>query len=177
MCTLFPDMQGSVLTVNGTAVKVGAGPSSQGIFVNIKRDGPGKDEVSIHHTARRHDRCGSYNTDTVQEYQIGLPSAAVNGILKGVYYGTISDQIDVTCRGGSGGTKYRALLDYKEEVSPPFHCIGSVADIYSRGSESPSSSLMVSSTATMSGTLSKRAGPKRSRCLQIASSPISRATG
>lgn len=55
-------------------------------------------------------------TNVQQEYQIGLPSAAVNGILKGVYYGTISDQISVTCRGGEGKTKYRALLDYKEEV-------------------------------------------------------------
>jgi hypothetical protein len=54
----------------------------------------------------------------VQEYQITHPSAQVNGIIKGAYYGTISDQISVTCRGGDGKVKLRTLLDYKDEVGP-----------------------------------------------------------
>ena len=44
--------------------------------------------------------------------------AQVNGILKGVYYGTISDQIAITCHGGAeSSTKLRAVIDYKDEVS------------------------------------------------------------
>ena len=43
--------------------------------------------------------------------------AQVNGILKGAYYGTISDQISITSLGEEGSTKYRAIIDYKDEVS------------------------------------------------------------
>ncbi|KAI9636141.1 uncharacterized protein MKK02DRAFT_44845 [Dioszegia hungarica] len=83
-----------VAKVSGMSVKVGPGPMNQGIFVKIKREGPGQGE----------------------EYRITHPQACVNGILKGSYYGTISDQISVTCAGGSSGkTKLRALLDYKDE--------------------------------------------------------------
>lgn len=44
--------------------------------------------------------------------------AQVNGILKGAFYGTISDQISITCRGGDGKGKgkLRAVIDYKDEV-------------------------------------------------------------
>ncbi|KAK8847695.1 hypothetical protein IAR55_005554 [Kwoniella newhampshirensis] len=80
--------------VSGMSVKVGPGSSNKGIFVKIARDGPGKGE----------------------EYQITHPAAAVNGILKGSYYGTISDQIQITCREGEKSTtKLRALIDYKDE--------------------------------------------------------------
>ncbi|WVQ81738.1 hypothetical protein IAT38_003863 [Cryptococcus sp. DSM 104549] len=80
--------------VSGMSVKVGPGSSNKGIFVRIARDGPGKGE----------------------EYQITHPSAAVNGILKGSYYGTISDAVQITARGGEQSkTKLRALLDYKDE--------------------------------------------------------------
>ncbi|WWD21789.1 hypothetical protein CI109_106277 [Kwoniella shandongensis] len=80
--------------VSGMSVKVGPGASNKGIFLRIARDGPGKGE----------------------EYQITHPAAAVNGILKGSYYGTISDQIQITCREGEkSNTKYRALIDYKDE--------------------------------------------------------------
>ena len=52
-----------------------------------------------------------------QEYTITHPQAIVNGILKGSYYGTISDQISVTCRGPEGQkTRLRTVLDYKDEV-------------------------------------------------------------
>lgn len=63
--------------------------------MRITRDGPGQGE----------------------EYQITHPEAQVNGILKGSYYGTMSDTISVTCRGGSGPTRLRVLIEYKEEVS------------------------------------------------------------
>jgi hypothetical protein len=78
-----------------TAVRLGPGPLNKGIFVRILRDGPGKGE----------------------EYQITHPEAQVNGILKGSYYGTMSDQISVTVRGGEGKTRLRVLIDYKDEVS------------------------------------------------------------
>ncbi|RSH92481.1 hypothetical protein EHS25_008897 [Saitozyma podzolica] len=82
-----------VARVSGMSVKLGPGPINKGIFVRINREGPGKGE----------------------EYQITHPSAQVNGIIKGAYYGTISDQISVTCRGGDGKVKLRTLLDYKDE--------------------------------------------------------------
>jgi hypothetical protein len=42
--------------------------------------------------------------------------------LKGSYYGTISDQISITCSGGeSSTTKLRTILDYKDEVSHSLH--------------------------------------------------------
>jgi hypothetical protein len=59
-----------------------------------------------------------------QQYRITHPQACVNGILKGSYYGTISDQISVTCSGGSSvPTKLRAILDYKDEVRKFNHTI------------------------------------------------------
>lgn len=76
-------------------MRLGPGPQNKGIFVRILRDGPGKGE----------------------EYQITHPEAQVSGILKGAYYGTMSDQISVTVRGGEGKTRLRVLLDYKDEVS------------------------------------------------------------
>jgi hypothetical protein len=55
-------------------------------------------------------------TVTAQEYRISHPFAQVNGILKGTFYGTISDQISLTSLGKAGETKLRALVDYKDEV-------------------------------------------------------------
>ncbi|ORY30228.1 hypothetical protein BCR39DRAFT_564947 [Naematelia encephala] len=80
--------------VSGMSVKVGPGSLNKGLFVKITRDGPGQGE----------------------EYRISHPAAQVNGILKGAFYGTISDQISVTCAGGAPSkTKLRALIDYKDE--------------------------------------------------------------
>lgn len=93
----------SLFGADPTAVRLAPGPLNKGIFVRITRDGPGKGE----------------------EYNMTHPEAQVNGILKGSYYGTMSDTISVTCRGGSGPTKFRALIEYKEEVSAvvaPRHC-------------------------------------------------------
>lgn len=53
----------------------------------------------------------------IQEYRISHPFAQVNGILKGTYYGTISDQISITSNGSEGQSKLRAFIDYKDEVS------------------------------------------------------------
>ncbi|KAL1407285.1 hypothetical protein Q8F55_006706 [Vanrija albida] len=79
--------------VSFPSVRLGPGTQNKGIFIRILRDGPGKGE----------------------EYQITHPEAQVNGILKGAYYGTMSDQVAVTVRGGDGATKLRVLLDYKDE--------------------------------------------------------------
>lgn len=57
-----------------------------------------------------------HSADSYQEYRISHPGAQVNGILKGAYYGTISDQISITCTGGQGDEKLRTLIDYKDEV-------------------------------------------------------------
>ncbi|WVQ98380.1 hypothetical protein IAU59_005503 [Kwoniella sp. CBS 9459] len=102
--------------VSGMSVKVGPGSSNQGIFIRIAREGPGQGE----------------------EYQITHPSASVNGILKGSYYGTISDQIQVTCRGGEKSqTKYRALIDYKDEswIGKPRFLLDGVIYKYTVGNE------------------------------------------
>jgi hypothetical protein len=62
--------------------------------VRITRDGPGKGE----------------------EYQITHPAAQVNGILKGSYYGTMSESISVTVRGTDDAkTRLRCLIEYKDE--------------------------------------------------------------
>lgn len=64
----------------------------------------------------------------MQEYTITHPQASVNGILKGAYYGTISDQISVTCKGPEGQkTRLRAVLDYKDEVC--FTCLFELCDL------------------------------------------------
>ncbi|KAK1921849.1 hypothetical protein DB88DRAFT_499401 [Papiliotrema laurentii] len=102
--------------VSGMSVRVGPGPSNQGIFVKINRDGPGKGE----------------------EYRISHPFAQVNGILKGAYYGTISDQISVTCMGGEPSkTKLRALIDYKDEswLGKPRFLLDGVIYKYTPGDE------------------------------------------
>ncbi|RXK35211.1 hypothetical protein M231_07545 [Tremella mesenterica] len=102
--------------VSGMAVRVGPGPSNKGIFVRINRPGPGQGE----------------------EYQISHPSAQVNGILKGSYYGTISDQISITCRGGEPTkTKLRALIDYKDEswLGRPRFMLDGIIYRYTPGTE------------------------------------------
>ncbi|CAD6575916.1 MAG: hypothetical protein TREMPRED_001538 [Tremellales sp. Tagirdzhanova-0007] len=102
--------------VSGMSVRVGPGPSNRGIFVRIARPGPGHGE----------------------EYQITHPVAQVNGIIKGAYYGTISDQISITCRGGDGQTsKLRTLLDYKDEswIGKPRFLLDGVIYRYTVGDE------------------------------------------
>ncbi|KAL7419055.1 hypothetical protein Q5752_005891 [Cryptotrichosporon argae] len=102
--------------VSFPSVRLGPGPQNKGLFVRILRDGPGKGE----------------------EYQISHPEAQVNGILKGAYYGTISDQINITCRGGEGKTQLRAIVEYKDEswIGKPRFLLDGVIYRYTPGEDS-----------------------------------------
>lgn len=80
--------------VSGTTVKVSPGQYNQGIFVNIT-GGFGEGEC----------------------YRITHPVASVNGVLRGSFYVTVSESTIITCTGGKHGTKFRAIMEYKEEVS------------------------------------------------------------
>ncbi|KAI0075964.1 hypothetical protein K474DRAFT_1663609 [Panus rudis PR-1116 ss-1] len=80
--------------VSGTTIRITPGNFNKGIFVRIK-GGPGAGET----------------------YQITHPTAAVNGILRGSFYATISDSTIITCEGGPNkdGPHLRAIIEYKEE--------------------------------------------------------------
>ena len=52
-----------------------------------------------------------------EQYHISHPTAAINGILRGNFYVTVCESTVITCTGGKGGLKYRAIIEYKEEVS------------------------------------------------------------
>ncbi|KAF9441610.1 hypothetical protein P691DRAFT_812344 [Macrolepiota fuliginosa MF-IS2] len=78
--------------VSGTTVKVSPGQHNQGIFVNLT-GGPGEGE----------------------RYHITHPVAFVNGVLRGSFYVTVSETTIITCTGGKPGTKFRAVIEYKEE--------------------------------------------------------------
>ncbi len=81
-----------------TAIQVSPGSLNKGIFINLTAPNPGAGE----------------------SYHISQPTAQVNGLLKGQYYGTISDKIMVTQKGGKPGRKYRAIIEYRDEVSSFF---------------------------------------------------------
>jgi hypothetical protein len=95
------------------SVRIGPGSLNKGVFVKLNRDGPGKGE----------------------EYQVSNPQANVNGLLKGTFYGTISDQISVTCRGGDATERYRAIIEYKDEswISKPRFLLEGVVYKYKTG--------------------------------------------
>ncbi|KAG9311827.1 hypothetical protein JVU11DRAFT_8074 [Chiua virens] len=80
--------------ISGTTVRVTPGSYNKGIFININ-GGPGEGE----------------------EYHITHPVAGVNGILRGSFYVTVADSTIITCTGGKGEESYRAVIEYKEEVS------------------------------------------------------------
>jgi hypothetical protein len=82
--------------VYGTSLRVATGPFNKGLFVKIT-GGNGKGEV----------------------YNITHPVASVNGILRGSFYVTVGDSTIITCTGGRGQSRlrYRAILEYQEEVS------------------------------------------------------------
>jgi hypothetical protein len=82
--------------VSGTTIRVGPGSFNKGIFVNIT-GGAGEGE----------------------QYRVTHPIAGVNGILRGSFYATVSGSTIITCTGGKHGhgEKYRAILEYKEEVN------------------------------------------------------------
>lgn len=80
--------------VYGTTLRVSPGSYNKGLFVKIN-GGPGEGET----------------------YNITHPTAAVNGILRGNFYITVSDSAVVTCIGAKEGPHLRAVIEYKEEVS------------------------------------------------------------
>jgi hypothetical protein len=60
--------------------------------------------------------------------------------LRGSYYGTISDQISITCRNAtekSSGTRLRTLLDYKDEswIGKPRFLVDGIIYRYTPGDE------------------------------------------
>jgi oxysterol-binding protein-related protein 9/10/11 len=82
--------------VSGTSLRVAPGSFNKGIFVKI-RGGHGMGE----------------------QYHITHPVAHVNGLLRGSFYVTVGDSTIITCTGGKNdaGFRYRAVIEYKEEVS------------------------------------------------------------
>lgn len=79
--------------VAGTSLKVFPGAFNKGMYVNLT-GGHGAGE----------------------RYRITHPTASVNGILRGSFYVTVSESTIITCTGGRHGQKFRAILEYKEEV-------------------------------------------------------------
>ncbi|KAI5453583.1 hypothetical protein NCC49_005408 [Naganishia albida] len=79
--------------VSGMTVQVTPGDANKGLFINLSQPSPGAGE----------------------EYQVTHPIAQVNGIIKGTFYGTISDKVVVTCRGGNPGKKLKTIIEYKDE--------------------------------------------------------------
>ena len=80
--------------VSGTTLRVSPGSLNKGIFLKIT-GGHGEGE----------------------EYHITHPIASVNGILRGNFYITVTDSTIVTGKGAKDGVNYRAIIEYKEEVS------------------------------------------------------------
>jgi hypothetical protein len=80
--------------ISGTTVRVAPGQLNQGIFINLT-GGHGEGE----------------------RYQITHPVASVNGILRGSFYVTVGESTIITCEGGkNSGSKFRTIIEYKEEV-------------------------------------------------------------
>lgn len=81
--------------VSGTTLRVAPGSFNKGIYVKLS-GGPGAGET----------------------YNLTHPTATVNGLLRGSFYVTIGESTIITCEkeGGEGQQRYRAVLEYKEEV-------------------------------------------------------------
>lgn len=78
--------------VSGTSIRITPGTANKGVFIRVT-GGNGAGE----------------------SYRVTLPTAQVNGILRGSFYPTISDSVIITCAGGQPGTKLRAVVEYKDE--------------------------------------------------------------
>lgn len=102
--------------VSGMTIQIAPGESNKGIFVTLSSPSPGAGE----------------------EYQITHPLAQVNGLLKGTYYGTVSDKVYVTCRGGKDKQHYRTIVEYKDEswIGRPKFLLEGVIYLYTPGEES-----------------------------------------
>jgi oxysterol-binding protein-related protein 9/10/11 len=83
--------------VSGTTVRVAPGVHNKGLHVKLT-GGFGEGEM----------------------YRITHPTAAINGILRGSFYVTVSESTIITVSGGRPGMKYRAVLEYKEQVCAYF---------------------------------------------------------
>ncbi|KAF8605654.1 hypothetical protein BDV93DRAFT_438431 [Ceratobasidium sp. AG-I] len=77
--------------VAGTTVRVTPGASNKGIFIKLTK-GAGNGEV----------------------YRITHPAANVNGVLRGQFYATMSDNTVITCD-RPGKDSLRTVIEYKEE--------------------------------------------------------------
>lgn len=78
--------------VSGTALRVTPGSFNKGIFIDIT-GGTGEGE----------------------RYHVTHPVASVNGILRGNFYITVADSTIITCTGGNGKQRLRAVIEYKDE--------------------------------------------------------------
>lgn len=79
--------------ISGTTVRVAPGQLNQGIFIRLT---------------------GGYGEG--ENYKITHPVASVNGILRGSFYVTVGESTIITCEGGKPGSKFRTIIEYKEEV-------------------------------------------------------------
>lgn len=79
--------------ISGTSIRVAPGQLNQGIFIKLT---------------------GGYGEG--ERYQITQPVACVNGILRGSFYVTVGESAIITCEGGKPGSKFRTIIEYKEEV-------------------------------------------------------------
>lgn len=89
------------MTISLTGIRVFPGEYNQGIFARLTKNA----------------RCGAEG----EEYQITHPTASINGLLRGTLWVAICDTLYITCRGGKreddSGSRLRAMIDYKDEVS------------------------------------------------------------
>lgn len=79
--------------VSFPSVQITPGSANQGLFIKLSDPSPGAGE----------------------EYNITHPIAQVNGIIRGQYYGTISDKVIISCRSPQAGLRMKAITEYKDE--------------------------------------------------------------
>ncbi|KAG7529415.1 hypothetical protein FFLO_05687 [Filobasidium floriforme] len=79
--------------VSFPCVQITPGSANQGLFIKLSDPSPGAGET----------------------YQITHPIAQVNGIMRGQYYGTISDKTVITCTSDKPGLRLKAITEYKDE--------------------------------------------------------------
>lgn len=88
----------------GTSVKINSGDWANGVFIKLKRPNP-----SLATTTTTTTYSSSSFED--EEYHITLPTAHVNGWLRGSLYVSLSDHCIISCP----KTGYSCVLEYKEE--------------------------------------------------------------
>lgn len=104
--------------VSGITIQVAPGSQNKGIFIKLSDPSPGAGE----------------------EYRITHPTAQVNGIVKGTFYGTIGGAVYVTgSRGPSSDRSYRAIIEYRDEswIGKPKYLLEGVVYWYDPEEEDP----------------------------------------